>query len=181
MRATNDGNGLVGQPLQDFVKKVAALGEIDGPDGSEEKEQRTILEALLLEPDFSEETLKDKKALNNLQDRLTSYVNSGGAGSRRHYRAVWKKTRNTAVSSLFAPPRRTVPGSRPSSTGISHQSRVQRAQTLFTDLMSLGRTSLCRRERRPQSAPALPQRAGLSYVLEGGKKGQYIQALQRAR
>ena len=32
LRATQDGNGLVGQPLQSFIKKVARMGKIDGLD-----------------------------------------------------------------------------------------------------------------------------------------------------
>ena len=32
LRATQDGNGLVGQPLQSFIKKVARTGKIDGLD-----------------------------------------------------------------------------------------------------------------------------------------------------
>ena len=39
------------------------------------RKNRTVVEALLLDDGFSDETLKDEKALVSLQSRLASYVN----------------------------------------------------------------------------------------------------------
>jgi DNA gyrase subunit B len=60
LRATQDGNGLVGQPLQSFIKKVARTEKLMGLIARKRK-NRTVVEALLLDDSFSDETLKDEK------------------------------------------------------------------------------------------------------------------------
>ncbi|HTN70670.1 MAG TPA: DNA topoisomerase (ATP-hydrolyzing) subunit B, partial [Methylomirabilota bacterium] len=72
VRATNDGKGLAGQPLQNFIKKVARWEKLMALT-ARKKKNRTIVEGLLLENGFGEQTLKDQKALQSLLDRLTSY------------------------------------------------------------------------------------------------------------
>ncbi|MGH7783785.1 MAG: toprim domain-containing protein, partial [Candidatus Binatia bacterium] len=74
VKATNDGNGLVGQPLQNFVKKVARWEKLMSLIARKRK-NRTVVEGLLLEEGFDEETLKDEQALRSLESRLASYVN----------------------------------------------------------------------------------------------------------
>src|SRR5437867_1632062 len=74
VRSTNDGNGLTGQPLQAFIKKVLRWEKLMAL-AARKKKSRPILEALLIEEDFSEETLKDAKALKKFQAQLASYIN----------------------------------------------------------------------------------------------------------
>src|SRR5689334_1775204 len=74
LRATQDGNGLVGQPLQAFIKKVARAEKLLSL-MSRKRKNRTVVEALLLDESFSDDTLKDEKALISLQGRLASFVN----------------------------------------------------------------------------------------------------------
>ena len=73
LRASSDGNGIVGQPLQTFIKKIAQWERLMGMI-ARKKKNRTVIEALLLEEGFNEETLKDENALRGLENRLASYV-----------------------------------------------------------------------------------------------------------
>src|ERR1041384_5957517 len=69
VRAVNDGQGMKGEPLQNFIKKVARWERLMALT-SRKKKNRIIVEGLLLETGFSEDTLKDKQALESLQARL---------------------------------------------------------------------------------------------------------------
>jgi DNA gyrase subunit B len=73
LRAGGDGNGLRGAPLQTFIKKIAQWEKLMGMI-ARKKKNRTVIEALLLEEGFSEEALKDKNTLEQLENRLASYV-----------------------------------------------------------------------------------------------------------
>jgi len=66
-------NGLTGQFLQNFVKKIARWDKLMEMI-ARKKKNRTVVEALLLEAGFDEETLKDEAALRKLESRLASYV-----------------------------------------------------------------------------------------------------------
>ena len=74
VRTSNNGNGLAGQPLQAFIKKVLRWEKLMAV-AARKRRSRSVLEALLLEPDFSEETLKDEQALKKFQSDLESYIN----------------------------------------------------------------------------------------------------------
>src|SRR5881296_1014324 len=52
VRASNNGTGLVGQPLQSFIKKVARWEKLMGLI-ARKKKNRTVIEALLLEEGFN--------------------------------------------------------------------------------------------------------------------------------
>jgi len=73
LRSRNNGTGLAGQPLQSFVKKIAQWEKLMGL-ATRKKKNRWVIEALLLEEGFSEDTLKDEKALRSLESRLSTYV-----------------------------------------------------------------------------------------------------------
>jgi len=73
LRAGSNGNGLVGQPLQNFIKKIAQWEKLMGM-VARKKKNRSVIEALLLEDGFGEETLKDGNALRSLENRLASYI-----------------------------------------------------------------------------------------------------------
>jgi DNA gyrase subunit B len=74
LRATNDGNGITGQALQAYVKKIIRWDKLMSL-MSRKRKNRTVVDALLLEENFGEETLKNEQALKELELRLASYVN----------------------------------------------------------------------------------------------------------
>src|SRR5262245_36783456 len=79
VRADDNGNGdaangvLAGQPLQNFIKKIARWDKLMDMMARKRK-NRTVVEALLLEEGFDEETLKDEALLGKLENRLAAYV-----------------------------------------------------------------------------------------------------------
>ena len=74
LRAINDGNGIAGQALQAYVKKIIRWDKLMAL-MSRKRKNRTVIDALLLEEGFSDETLKNEQALKELELRLASYVN----------------------------------------------------------------------------------------------------------
>ncbi|HKY09769.1 MAG TPA: DNA topoisomerase (ATP-hydrolyzing) subunit B [Candidatus Binatia bacterium] len=74
LRATNDGNGISGQALQAYVKKIVRWDKLMSLMARKRK-NRTVIDALLLEEALNEEMLKNENALKDLQSRLASYVN----------------------------------------------------------------------------------------------------------
>src|SRR5436190_8028205 len=68
VRATNDGHGLAGQPLQAFIKKVARWEKLMNVASRKKKRSRAVLEALLMEEELSEEALKDEAALKRIEE-----------------------------------------------------------------------------------------------------------------
>jgi DNA gyrase subunit B len=73
LRSSSNGNGLTGQPLRNYIKKIAHWEKLMGM-VARKKKNRSVIEALLLEEGFGEETLKDEKALRSFESRLASYV-----------------------------------------------------------------------------------------------------------
>ena len=74
LRATNNGNGIAGAALQAYVKKIVRWDKLMSLMARKRK-NRTVVDALLLEQGFGEESLKDRKALEQIGGRLTSYIN----------------------------------------------------------------------------------------------------------
>ena len=74
LRTSTNGNGLAGQPLQNFIKKISRWEKLMNMIVRNKKKNRNVVEALLLEEGFHEETLKDETALKKLESRLASYV-----------------------------------------------------------------------------------------------------------
>jgi DNA gyrase subunit B len=173
MRATNDGNGLAGQPLQNFIKKVARWEKLMALT-ARKKKNRTIVEGLLLENRFGEETLKDKQALQSLQDRLTSYV------------ALMAPEQAPLSCSLEEDPEhdcfKLICSTRANGTGFQTiidrefltSPEYKEIKKLFTDLIGLGLPPYSL-ENGDHKAQLRSLTAVLEYVMEGGKKGQYIQ------
>ena len=173
LRATQDGNGLVGQPLQAFIKKVARAEKLMNLIARKRK-NRTVVEALLLDEGFGDDTLKDEKALISLQGRLASFVNLAAPALA----PVSCALEEDAEHNCF----KLVVSTRANGTG--HQTVIDRdfltspeykeIKKLFNDLLSVGMP--------PYSAESGESKTQLKslteileYVMEGGKKGQYIQ------
>jgi DNA gyrase subunit B len=74
LRSTSNGNGIAGQPLQNFIKKISRLEKLMAMIARTKKKNRNVVEALLLDDGFGEEMLRDEKALLALEGRLASYV-----------------------------------------------------------------------------------------------------------
>jgi len=173
LRATQDGNGLVGQPLQSFIKKVARTEKLMGLIVRKRK-NRTVVEALLLDDGFSDDTLKDEKALISLQGRLASYVNLTAPEQAPLSCALEEDAEHNCFKLIVST----------RANGTGHQTVIDREfltspeyreiKKLFNDLLAIGMPpySIDDGESKTQ-VKSLAEI--LNYVMEGGKKGQYIQ------
>jgi DNA gyrase subunit B len=173
VRATRDGNGLAGQPLQNFVKKVARWEKLMALIVRKRK-NRTLIEGLLLEADFSEETLKDEKALKSLQERLASYVNLMAPEQAPLSCALEEDAEHNCFKLICS--------LKGNGTGV--QTVIDREflttpeykeiKKLFTDLSGIGLPPYAV-ENGDHKAQLRSLTEVLDYIMEGGKKGQYIQ------
>jgi DNA gyrase subunit B len=173
VRATHDGNGLVGQSLQNFVKKVARWEKLMALIVRKRK-NRTLIEGLLLEPGFSEEILKDENALTSLQDRLASYLNLMAPEQAPLSCALVEDPEHNCFKLICS--------LRGNGTGV--QTVIDRdflttpeykeIKKLFTDLSGIGLPPYAV-ENGDHKAELRSLTEVLEYIMEGGKKGQYIQ------
>ncbi len=173
VRTSTNGHGLVGQPLQAFIKKVLRWERLMTL-SVRKRRSRTILEALLLEQDFSDDTLKDKNALEQFQARLISYVNLVAPEEA----PLNCERQEDPEHGCF----KLVCSTRSNGTGLHTvidqeflaSVEFKELRRLFGELMSPGAPPYSvengERKENLRSFSALA-----SYILEGGKKGQYIQ------
>ncbi|MFQ5904832.1 MAG: toprim domain-containing protein, partial [Candidatus Binatia bacterium] len=173
VRSTNDGNGLTGQPLQGFIKKVLRWEKLMAI-ATRKKKSRSILEALLLEEDFTEESLKDEKALKKVQTQLASYISLLAPDQAPLSCALEEDPEHNCF--------KLVCSTRVNGTGVQSvidrdflvSAEYKELKRLFSDLMGLGyppyRVENGQHQKRLRSLKEL-----LEYIMEGGKKGQYIQ------
>jgi DNA gyrase subunit B len=173
VRPSNNGNGLAGQPLQAFIKKVLRWEKLMAV-AARKRRSRAVLEALLLEQDFSEETLKDEKALKKFQSDLESYINLVAPDEAPLSCSLEEDPEHNSF--------RLICVTRSNGTGLKTlidrelmtSVEYKELKRLFGELMSPGAP--------PYSVENGEQKAKLrsftelaNYILEGGKKGQYIQ------
>jgi DNA gyrase subunit B len=173
VRASRNGNGLVGQPLQGYIKKIARWEKLMVLIGKKKK-NRTVVEALLLEDGFGEETLKDKDALQNIQGRLASYV-SLTAPEQAPLSCLLEEDAEHNCYKLIVSTR---------ANGTGHQTVIDREfltspefreiKKLFADLSGIGLPPYMV-EEGDDKTPLKSLTEVFRYVMEGGKKGQYIQ------
>jgi DNA gyrase subunit B len=173
VRATNDGNGLTGQSLQSFVKKVARWEKLMGLI-TRKRKNRVVIEGLLLEEQFSEETLKDERALRGLESRLVSYINLTAPDQAPVSCALEEDPEHNCFKLICAT---RTNGSR-SQTVIDREllisAEYKEIKRLFTELTSIGVPPYAV-ENGEQKAQLRSLTEVLKYIMEGGKKGQYIQ------
>ena len=173
VRATNDGTGLTGQALQAFVKKVARWEKLMALIMRKRK-NRVVIEGLLLEEQFSEETLKDEKALRGLESRLVSYVNLTAPDQAPVSCALEEDPEHNCFKIVCAT---RTNGSR-SQTIIDREflisAEYKEIKRLFNELTSIGVPPYAV-ENGDQQAQLRSLTEVLKYIMEGGKKGQYIQ------
>jgi DNA gyrase subunit B len=173
VRATNDGNGLTGQSLQSFVKKVARWEKLMALIMRKRK-NRVVIEGLLLEEQFSEDMLKDEKALRGLESRLVSYINLTAPDQAPVSCALEEDPEHNCFKLICAT---RTNGSR-SQTVIDREFLVsaeyREIKRLFTELTSIGVPPYAV-ENGEEKAQLRSLTEVLKYIMEGGKKGQYIQ------
>ena len=173
VRATNDGNGLTGQSLQSFVKKVARWEKLMALIMRKRK-NRVVIEGLLLEEQFSEETLKDEKALRSIESRLVSYINLTAPDQAPVSCTLEEDPEHNCFKLICAT---RTNGSR-SQTIIDREFLIsveyKEIKKLFSDLTSIGVPPYAV-ENGDQQAQLRSLTEVLKYIMEGGKKGQYIQ------
>jgi len=173
VRTSTNGNGLAGQPLQAFIKKVLRWEKLMAVT-ARKRRSRSVLEALLLEQDFSEEALKDEKALKKFQTDLESYINLVAPDEAPLSCSLEEDPEHNCFKLICV--------TRSNGTGLHTvidrellaSVEYKELKRLFSELMSPGSP--------PYSVENGEQKAKLrsftelaAYVLEGGKKGQYIQ------
>jgi DNA gyrase subunit B len=173
VRASRNGNGLVGQPLQGYIKKIGRWEKLMVLLGKKKK-NRAVVEALLLEDGFGEETLKDKDALQNIQGRLASYV-SLTAPEQAPLSCLLEEDAEHNCYKLIVSTR---------ANGTGHQTVIDREfltspefreiKKLFADLSGIGLPPYMV-EEGDNKTPLKSLTEVFRYVMEGGKKGQYIQ------
>ena len=173
VRATNDGTGLTGQALQGFVKKVSRWEKLMALIMRKRK-NRVVIEGLLLEEQFSEETLKDEKALRGLESRLVSYINLTAPDQAPVSCALEEDPEHNCFKLVCAT---RTNGSR-SQTIIDREflisAEYKEIKRLFIELTSIGVPPYAV-ENGDQQAQLRSLTEVLRYIMEGGKKGQYIQ------
>jgi DNA gyrase subunit B len=173
LRASQNGNGLVGQPLQGYIKKIARWEKFMILIGKKKK-NRTVVEALLLEDGFGEETLKDKNALESIEGRLASYV-SLAAPEQAPLSCRLEEDAEHNCYKLVVTTR---------ANGTGYQTVIDREfltspeyreiKKLFADLSGIGLPPYTVEEGENKT-PLKSLTEVLMYIMEGGKKGQYIQ------
>ena len=173
LRASQNGNGLVGQPLQGYIKKIARWEKLMILIGKKKK-NRTVVEALLLEDNFSEELLKDKNALEAIAGRLATYVNLVAPEQAPLSCQLGEDAEHNCY--------KLVVSTRANGTG--YQTTIDREfltspeyreiKRLFADLSGIGLPPYMV-EEGDNKTPLKSLTEIHSYVMEGGKKGQYIQ------
>ena len=173
LRASQNGNGLVGQPLQGYIKKIARWEKLMILIGKKKK-NRTVVEALLLEDGFGEETLKDKMTLQSIEGRLASYVNLT-APEQAPSSCLLEEDAEHNCYKLVVTTR---------ANGTGYQTTIDREfltspeyreiKKLFADLSGIGLPPYTVEEGENKT-PLKSLTEVLRYIMEGGKKGQYIQ------
>jgi DNA gyrase subunit B len=173
VRTSTNGNSLAGQPLQAFIKKVLRWEKLMAV-AARKRRSRSVLEALLLEQDFSEEALKDQKALKKVQTDLESYINLVAPDEAPLSCSLEEDPEHNCFKLICV--------TRSNGTGLHTvidrellaSVEYKELKRLFGELMSPGSP--------PYSVENGEQKAKLrsftelaDYILQGGKKGQYIQ------
>jgi DNA gyrase subunit B len=173
LRATNDGNGITGQALQAYVKKIVRWDKLMSLLARKRK-NRTVIDALLLEEGFSEETLKNEKALRELEARLATYVNLV-APEQAPISCLLEEDAEHNCFKLTVNTR---------ANGTGFQTVIDRdflaspefkeVKKIFADLSNIGMPPYSV-ENGEQKAQMRSITEVLHYFMEGGKKGLAIQ------
>jgi DNA gyrase subunit B len=173
MRATNDGRGLAGQPLQAFIKKVLRWEKLMNL-ASRKKRSRSLLEAMLLEEELSEETLKDKKTLEQVQGRLRDYINLRTPDEAPLSSTIEEDPEHNCYK-LVCTTRANGSGLRMViDRELLGSPEYKELKRTFDELTGAGLPPFIL-ENGDHNAKLGSLKELLEYIMDGGKKGQYIQ------
>jgi len=173
VRPMANGHGLAGQPLQAFIKKVLRWERLMTL-ATRKRKSRSVLECLLMEKEFSEETLKDEKALQRFHAQMASYINLMSPEVAPLSCAIEEDPEHNCF--------KLVCSTKSNGTGIRTvidrdllaSPEFRELRRLFTDLTGLGYPPYAvENGEHHQNLRSLKEL--LEYIMEGGKKGQYIQ------
>ena len=181
-----NGNGdanrrgeVKGAALQTFVKKVVRMDKLLQLMARKHKE-RALIEALLLQPDFGADRFRDKKELEDLAVELASYVNllapevgpMSGAVEEDPEHNCWKLVCSTRSNGSGI---RTV-----IDREFLTSPEYRELKRLQGELLASGHSPFTVEEGEGNSEKSSRKALGshrdlLDFVMERGKKGQYIQ------
>jgi DNA gyrase subunit B len=174
VKTSMNGTGLTGQTLQSFIKKVLRWEKLMAA-AARKRRSRAVLEAVLLEDGLSEDTLKDAGALQHLQSSLESYV-SLVAPDEAPLACLLEEDAEHACYKLSCQTRFNGTGLR---TVIDREFltsvEYKELKRLHNELMSPGAPPYVVENGGEQKTKLRSFAELAGYVLEAGKKGQYIQ------
>ena len=178
--AESDGNGsrgrggeVRGAALQSFIKKVVRMDKLLQLMARKHKE-RALVEALLLQPDFNADRLNDEEELKDLASHLASYVNllapevgpMSGVSEQDPEHNCWKLVCSTRSNGSGI---RTV-----IDREFLTSPEYRKLKRLQDELLAVGYSPFIL-EDGERASELGSHKALLDFVMERGKKGQYIQ------
>ena len=173
VRCAASAKELAGQPLYAFIKKVLQWEKLMGMVARKRK-SRTIIEGLLLQPDFAEQTLKDTAALRELQADLTSYINLLAPEESPLSCSLEEDAEHDCYKLVFAT----------RANGTGNETVVDRdfllspeykeLKRVFSELLEFGYPPY-QLQNGTDGSGIRSLKALVNLVMETGKKGQYIQ------
>jgi len=173
IHSSGGGGGLVGQPLQAFVKKVMRWDKVMEVAARKRKDP-AVLEAILHEDGFTEESLKDPEGLKKTMLRLATYVNLL-APERAPLSSDFEEDSEHNCLKLVCSTRNNGTGLK---TVIDREflmsPEYKELKRLFTSIMGTG-VPPYRAENGEETVELRSLKDLLVYVIDRGKKGQSIQ------
>ena len=167
------GRDVKGAALQSFVKKVVRMDKLLQLMTRKHKE-RALIEALLLQPDFNAERLRDQKELEDLAIQLASYINLLAPEVGPMSSVVEKDPEHNSLKLVCA--------TRSNGSGIRTvidreflaSPEYRELKRLHGELVASGHSPFIL-EDGERSSELRSRKDLLDFVMERGKKGQYIQ------
>jgi DNA gyrase subunit B len=169
----SDGHGTNGQGLQTFIKRTIRYQRVLELMAKKGRE-RTLIEALVRNPDFTEDSLRDAAALEELRLQLTSYINLLAPECAPLSGIVEEDTEHNCFR-LVCSTRSNGSGIRTSiDRDLLTSAEFKELRRLFLDLSAAGLSPFVVEESDNKVALGSFKEV-LDFVMERGKKGQYIQ------
>ena len=167
------GRDVKGAALQSFVKKVVRMDKLLQLMTRKHKE-RALIEALLLQPDFNAERLRDQKEMEDLAIQLASYINLLAPEVGPMSSVVEEDPEHNSLKLVCA--------TRSNGSGIRTvidreflaSPEYRELKRLHGELVASGHSPFIL-EDGERSSELRSRKDLLDFVMERGKKGQYIQ------
>ena len=167
------GRDVKGAALQSFVKKVVRMDKLLQLMTRKHKE-RALIEALLLQPDFNAERLRDQKEVEALAIQLASYINLLAPEVGPMSSVVEEDPEHNSLKLVCA--------TRSNGSGIRTvidreflaSPEYRELKRLHGELVASGHSPFIL-EDGERSSELRSHKDLLDFIMERGKKGQYIQ------